>query len=123
MWKWEPARTSFLIRSAYDMLPSAANLIRWGVSEDDKCKYGQYRHLRHTLSNCELRFKGGKYTWRHDQLLRVISKALEQNVSSINEGKLSQQKVLKEVRFHPEGGRCSKNVGLGIVKMRDKRWY
>ena len=31
----------FLIRSNYDVLPSAANLIRWGVSKDDKCKCSQ----------------------------------------------------------------------------------
>ena len=54
LWKWEPARTSFLIRSTYDVLPSAANLVRWGISDDDRCKCGQYGSLKHALSNCEL---------------------------------------------------------------------
>ena len=122
LWKWEPARTSFLIRSTYDVLPSAANLVRWGVSEDDKCKCGQYGSLRHTLSNCELGLKGGRYTWRHDQVLRVISKALEEKINRINAGKLPQKEVLKEVKFHSEGRRCPKTVGSGMVKVRDKRW-
>ena len=30
-------KNKFLIRSTYDVFPSAANLIRWDVSEDDKC--------------------------------------------------------------------------------------
>ena len=122
LWKWEPARTSCLIRSTYDVLPSAANLVRWGVSEDDKCKCGQYGSLRHTLSNCELGLKGGRYTWRHDQVLRVISKALEEKINRINAGKLPQKEVLKEVKFHSEGRRCPKTVGSGMVKVRDKRW-
>ena len=66
---------------------------------------GQYGSLRYTLSNCELRLKGGRYTWWHDQVLRVISKALEEKISRINTGKLSQKEVLKEVIFHSEGGR------------------
>ena len=59
LWKWEPARTSFLIRSTYDVLPSAANLVRWGVSEDDKCKCGQYSSMRHTYQAMSL-------DWRED---------------------------------------------------------
>ena len=56
-------KNKFLIRSTYDVFPSAANLIRWDVSEDDKCKEcknGKYSLLRHTLSNCELGLKGGR---------------------------------------------------------------
>ena len=86
--KWEPARLSFLIKSTYDVLPSAANLVRWGVSEDDKCECGQYGSLRHTLSKYKLRLMGRRYTWRHDQALRLISKALEEKVNNINTGKL-----------------------------------
>ena len=91
LWKWEPARTSFLIRSTYDVLPSVANLVRWGITENDKCKCGQYGSLKHTLSSCSLGLQGGRYTWRHDQVLRVISEALEEKIDKVNAGKLPQR--------------------------------
>ncbi len=34
IWGWGPARTSFLIKSTYDVLPSPANLVRWNVTDD-----------------------------------------------------------------------------------------
>ena len=122
IWRWEPARTSFLVKSTYDVLPSAANLVRWGITDDEKCKCGQYGSLRHTLSNCDLGLKGGRYKWRHDQVLRVISKALEEKIDKINSGKVPQKEVLKEVRFHPEGGAYPEGGGSGRVKRKDKRW-
>jgi hypothetical protein len=32
LWKLEPFRISFLLRSVYDTLPSPTNLYRWGLS-------------------------------------------------------------------------------------------
>ncbi|GFO03910.1 reverse transcriptase [Plakobranchus ocellatus] len=32
-----PLRISFLIRSVYDLLPSNANLVRWGKRDDPTC--------------------------------------------------------------------------------------
>ena len=92
------------------------------MSEDDKCKCGQYDSLRHTLSNCELGLKRGRYTWRHDQLMRVIYKALKEKINSINARKLPQKEVFKEVKFHSEGGRCPNTMGAGMVKVRGKSW-
>ena len=34
IWKYEPLRLSFLIRSVYDLLPSPANLCRWGITDE-----------------------------------------------------------------------------------------
>ena len=31
IWQYEPLRLSFLLRSVYDLLPSPANLLRWGL--------------------------------------------------------------------------------------------
>ena len=99
LWKWEPARTSFLIKSTYDVLPSQANLVRWGVATEKKCKCGEYGTLRHVFSGCKLGQHGGRYTWRHDQVLRVISKALEYKLKDINAEKLPKKQELEEVRF------------------------
>ena len=123
LWKWEPARTSFLIRSTYDVLPSVANLVRWGITEDDKCKCGQYGSLRHTLSSCSLGLQGGRYTWRHDQVLRVISEALEEKIDKVNAGKVPQREVLEGVKFHQQGVACPNGGGgSGRVRRNDVRW-
>ncbi len=37
--------TVLLDQSTYDVLPSATNLVGWGLEEDDKCKCGQYGSL------------------------------------------------------------------------------
>ncbi|XP_052268407.1 uncharacterized protein LOC127869787 [Dreissena polymorpha] len=36
IWKYKPLRFSFLLRSVYDLLPSAANLFRWALTTDPK---------------------------------------------------------------------------------------
>ena len=61
--------------------------------------------LRHVLSGCKLGLHGGRYTWRHDQVLRVISKALEDKFKDVNAGKLLKKQGLEEVRFQKEGAR------------------
>ncbi|KAL9953098.1 hypothetical protein ACROYT_G040458 [Oculina patagonica] len=78
LWAWEPARLSFLVK--YDTLPSAANLVRWKVSEESKCQCGQCGTFRHILSACPMGLKD-RYTWRHNQVLRIIVEAIEMKPS------------------------------------------
>ena len=67
IWHMVPLRISFLIRSVYDLLPSNANLIRWGKKEDPTCPLcngGQT--TEHVLSSCKVALSHGRYTWRHN---------------------------------------------------------
>lgn len=42
LWRLQPFRIGFLLRSVYNTLPSPANLARWGLREDPLCKlYGR----------------------------------------------------------------------------------
>ena len=75
IWSWERARTSFLIKSTYDAMPSPVNLVRWKIESDDKCRCGKRGTLKHILSNCNLSLN--RYTWRHNQVLKVITNLLE----------------------------------------------
>ena len=101
-WKWDPARISFLIRSVYDMLPSPANLVRWKISENEKCRCGKKGTMRHILSNCPLGLER-RYTWRHNRVLRVLHSAIRDKVDSINQGKKPQITYRKKVDFCKEG--------------------
>ena len=103
VWKWNTSRLSFLLRSTYDVLPSPANLVRWKVQEDDKCRCGKLGTMKHILSNCHLALN--RYTWRHNEVLKVLTKAAEEQV---NEGKYApklQRLGLGKIKFVPQGSK------------------
>ena len=52
----------------------------------------------------------------------VDLQSIGKKIGSISASKLLLKKVLKEVRFHPEGERCPKTVGSGMVKVKVRRW-
>ena len=73
----EPLRISFLLRATYDLLPTASNLKQWGVIQKDMCpECGESRvTLEHVLASCKSSL--AKYTWRHNQVLKVLSDMTE----------------------------------------------
>ena len=74
MWHMAPLRISFLLRSVYDLLPSNANLVKWGKSDDPACPLCQKKQtVEHVLSSCKVALAQGRYTWRHNQVLNVIT--------------------------------------------------
>ncbi|XP_076860736.1 uncharacterized protein LOC143513938 [Brachyhypopomus gauderio] len=74
LWKLEPARLKFLIQSVYDVLPSPTNLHCWGLAEKPLCSLCHGRgSLEHILSCCPKALGEGRYTWRHDQVLKAVS--------------------------------------------------
>ncbi|GFO30017.1 hypothetical protein PoB_005652200 [Plakobranchus ocellatus] len=53
IWHMAPLRISFLIRAVYDLLPSNANLVRWGMKDDPTCPLCQGEQMtEHDLSSC-----------------------------------------------------------------------
>ena len=51
LWRMEPVKISFMLRSVYDTLPSPSNLYQWGLAEDRKCtlcgeRYCGYQDVR-----------------------------------------------------------------------------
>ncbi|XP_052256524.1 uncharacterized protein LOC127861838 [Dreissena polymorpha] len=78
IWKYEPFRFSFLLRSIYDLLPSPANLCRWGLTEDPKCSLcDRVGTLEHVLSSFTTALTQGRYRCRHDLVLRELADWLE----------------------------------------------
>ncbi|XP_060071428.1 uncharacterized protein LOC132551319 [Ylistrum balloti] len=76
LWKMEPLRISFMLRSVYDTLPS--NLCRWGLLEDPACSLcGGRGTIAHILSGCRVALQQGRYRWRHDQVLAALADILE----------------------------------------------
>ena len=102
------------------MLPTPANLVRWKISEDDKCKCGKIGTLRHILSACPVGLKE-RYAWRHDQVFQVFFKYMKEKILEINEGKIPTIETREEITFHKEGQRS--NVIKSTVTMKkDEKW-
>ncbi|KAK3779036.1 hypothetical protein RRG08_034294 [Elysia crispata] len=74
IWHTAPLRISFLIRSVYDLLPSKANLVRWGKKQDSTCLLCHGRQTtEHVLSSCKIAFSQGRNTWRHNRVLQELA--------------------------------------------------
>ena len=85
IWNWSTSRLSFLVRSTYDVLPSPTNLVRWKIKNDDKCRCGKLGTLKHILSNCSMAME--RYTWRHNEVLKIIYDVTKSQIDLINAGK------------------------------------
>lgn len=84
LWEMEGSQISFIIRAAYDVLPTPKNLNQW-LGEDPSCPLCQTpATLRHILTGCKTSLSQGRYTWRHNQVLRQLAITLEGRRSSIN---------------------------------------
>ena len=78
LWKVEPERMQFMLKSTYDLLPTPSNLVLWNKKEDTACALCKcYANLKHILSCCKVAITQGRYRWRHDQVLRVIAESIE----------------------------------------------
>ncbi|GFR81294.1 reverse transcriptase [Elysia marginata] len=77
IWQMAPLRISFLIRSVYDLLPSNANLVRWGKKDDPTCPLCHDRQTtEHVLSSCKVALSQGRYTWRHNRVLQELASVI-----------------------------------------------
>ena len=85
LWQMEPLRISFPYRSTYDLSPTPANL---SVRYEDKTDYcsacGKKGTLQYVLRACPTALSGGMYTWRHNNVLKVIVEAVQQQVEHNN---------------------------------------
>ena len=70
---------TFFLRATTDTLPSLTNQVVWKQIEDPMCPLCQEgaASLRHVLSSCKKALTEHRYTWRHNQVLKVICKHLE----------------------------------------------
>ncbi|GFO37666.1 reverse transcriptase [Plakobranchus ocellatus] len=99
IWHMAPLRISFLIRSVYDLLPSKANLVRWGKKDDPTCPLCQGRQTtEHVLSSCKVAISQGRYTWRHNRVLQELA-----SVISTAKGEIHPSLTSSTV-FTTEGG-------------------
>ena len=85
IWHMAPMRLAFIIRATYDLLPTNANLARWGKTSDTSCPLcGLKQTLNHVLAACSVALSLGRYTWRHNQVLHHLAQAAEEAIGLAN---------------------------------------
>ena len=105
LWQMESLRISFVVRSTCDILPTPANLSKW-YNEPDKCSAcGGRGTLQHILSACEVSLCCGMYTWRHNQVLKVIEEVVMKRVTSHNSEKSTSGVARLQIDFVKQGAK------------------
>ena len=81
-----PRLLQFILGATYDTIPSPVNLKRWGIQEEDTCHLCKGRATTtHVLAGCPKSLTQGRYTWRHNRVLRVISDACGNHIARHNQ--------------------------------------
>ena len=71
----------FIINSCINTLPTRANLRLWGRSSSDKCILcGRKETTNHILSSCPASLQQGRYTYRHNNVLKEITENIDTNI-------------------------------------------
>ena len=81
---WFPVRDkmpsniyNFVIRYRNNSLPTLKNMLLWGTSNSMSClACGNSQTLLHVMSGCEKHLHEGRYTWRHNSVLKVLASFL-----------------------------------------------
>ena len=112
LWQLEPFRLSFIIKAVYDVLPSGSNLVKWQVSDTNCCSLcGERETLEHVLSACRERLP--MYTWRHNQVLRVVEEVLGAHCAEVNDSRETSRQWIGFVKAGEKSGPVSsRRTGL-----------
>ena len=63
----------FILNSLINTLPTQDNLKLWGKTFSNKCHLSKNRDSTlHCLNGCKLSLNQGRYTWRHDNIIKYI---------------------------------------------------
>jgi len=70
----------FILNSCIDTLPTMANLFQWSKATTDKCPHcGNRETISHVLNCCPKFLQQGRYTWRHDCILKYLTSLIDTN--------------------------------------------
>ena len=108
---------SFFLRAISDTLPTPVNLHLWKMTDNPLCSLCKTEpaNLRHILSSCKVALSEHRYTWRHNQVLKEVSRLVVELVSEV-----PQATPVRQVRFVREGEQsigtttrsCQRNTGI-----------
>ena len=96
--------TSFCISSTYDTLPSPSNLKRWKLTTEASCFLCNKDTCTtsHILGACKVALSQGRFTFRHDNVLRVIISNIRSSVKNIKSSVPTSKQPIK-IKFVKKG--------------------
>ncbi|ONI45658.1 hypothetical protein AN642_00185 [Epulopiscium sp. SCG-B10WGA-EpuloA2] len=108
LWSMDESSIRFLIGATYDVLPTPQNLKLW-VNGDPLCSLcSGTATLKHILSGCKVSLSQGRYTWRHNQVLKSLAAGIEDLRRQANLGGSKIKRVA--IKFVKEGEKVSKTA-------------
>ena len=112
-------KLSFLLKSAYDVLPCPTNLCVWGMIEEPVCTLCSGRdNLERLLSSCKTTLADGRYRWRHDRVLVVLADGLER----ARKRKRDVRKGVTFIHFVRKGESATGNADAGGILSSAPDW-
>ena len=101
-----PCSSSFCISSTYDTLPSPSNLKRWKLTTEASCFLCNKDTCTtsHILGACKVALSQGRFTFRHDNVLRVIISNIRSSVKNIKSSVPTSKQPIK-IKFVEKGTR------------------
>ena len=81
-----PRLTSFVLGATFNKLASPTNLKRWYITTEVDCSLFSVKvcTIARVLSGCKVPLSQGRYTFRHDSILRVSHNSLSKFLSSMS---------------------------------------
>ena len=80
--KSTPRLVSFSLGATYNTLVSPQNRARWGFEDDIECALEE-ASIVHILTGCQKVLESGRYTFRHNAVLRVIAHEMQVMINQI----------------------------------------
>lgn len=77
-----PNISNFARKALIRCLPTNSNLNRWGKVPTDTCpQCSNMETENHVLNNCPVSAQQGRYTWRHNAVLRILATHIQAHIS------------------------------------------
>ena len=85
-YKMSPALLKFHLNAMHDVAHTPANMSLWNYAEVGHCPLCGWKHcnIKHILAVCNFSLNNKRFNWRHDNVLRVIAKALLDQIEKFN---------------------------------------
>ena len=109
MYALSPSMLSFVFNSVQDTLPHPKNLRRWKLDVEAACGLCGWKNvgLVHILCGCKVALEQGRISFRHDSILKVITKALTKKIEAVEEI-VPLQNGVQRVNFVKPGQKTKK---------------
>ena len=78
-----PSVANFARKALIRCLPTNTNLHLWGRSPSDSCpRCGALETENHVLNNCPVAATQGRYTWRHNAVLKILASHVQSHLQA-----------------------------------------